>query len=789
MKNNDRGAARKVSMFMASMLAISGASVTAQESNGFVLEEIVVTAQKRAESLQDTPIAITAFTANDLETKGIDDISQIAALTPNLQFDTTAALSGSSSAAVVFLRGVGSQSFQITDDPGVGTYVDGVYVSTSIGGVLDVIDIERIEVLRGPQGTLFGRNTIGGAINITSARPNAEQESYFSATVGNFNRLNFRGSTDLAINDSLVVKISGGTKQADGFIEHLITPTSLPNSNTTDDRQRSRSGDDLGDDNEVAGRVSLLYTPTDSLELYATFDASRVRETSAPSSLVGTVQEGSLVGLFYNNSTFPGVPSVADQLAGQIPGFQGSVLFNNQFVAPDPSRQTFATGPNGTNIDVYGASLTVSYDISENLEFKSISSFRETEALFNRDADGSPLTVTHGSNDFEHEQFSQEFQLVGNALSGKLDWIAGVYYFREDASDFFRAPITFPFGTGILNSEVENESIAAFGQVTYRFSDKFAVTGGIRWTEDEKQLLPDFRTELGTGVDFLPFTNNVNGVRQPNVPFAVVSETFSEVTPRVSVEYDVSDSLLTYASYSEGFKSGGFNGRQPFPRPAGVIQFDPETLKTFEVGAKWQSSNNRFRVNAAAFTTEYDDIQLTVFEGIAPGTQNGGDAEIDGVELEVTGILADSLQFRLAASYLDGEYVRLIQDPTNNNATPFPITNQLANSPEFKGSIGVDYTFPLGAKGDLTLSVDSAYSDEVFNNEANSELLRQPSHTVYDARLVYEPSDSTWKVTLWGKNLGDERIIVSGDANPAIGFIEANFNRPREYGVTFSKRF
>ncbi len=774
-----------------SVIAAVGSNTYAQETEvrATVLEEVVVTAQKRAESLQDTPIAITAFTATDLESKGIEDISQIAALTPNLTFDTTAALSGSSSAAVVFLRGVGSQSFQITDDPGVGTYVDGVYVSTSIGGVLDVIDIERIEVLRGPQGTLFGRNTIGGAVNITSTKPSADGGSSFTATLGNFNRINVRGTTDLVLNDNLLLKISGGTKQADGFIEHLITPTSFPTSNTTDDRQRSRSGEDLGDDNEAAGRLSLLYTPNDNLEIYLTADASRVRETSAPSSLVGVVQGGSLVGLFYNNSTFPGVPSVAEQLSGQIPGFAGAVLYDERFIAPDPSRQTFATGPNGTSIDVYGVSATVKYNISDNLEFKSITSYRNTDALFNRDADGSPLTVTHGSNNFEHEQFSQEFQLVGSALEESLDWILGAYYFREEASDFFRAPITFPFGTGILNSEVENDSVAVFGQATYRFSDSLALTAGIRWTEDEKQLLPDFRTELGTGVDFLPFTNNVNGVRQPNVPFQVVSETFSEVTPRVSLEYNVSDSLLTYASYSEGFKGGGFNGRQPFPRPAGVIQFDPETLKTFEIGAKWQSSNNRFRVNAAAFTTEYDDIQLTVFEGIAPGTQNGGDAEIDGLEVEVAGILAEPLQFRLAASYLDGEYVRLLQDPTNNNATPFPITNQLANSPEFSGSLGVDYILPFQGKGEYTFSVDVAYSDEIYNNEANSELLRQPSHTIVDARFVYQPEDPTWTITLWGKNLGDERVIISGDANPAIGFIEANFNRPREYGITFNKRF
>ncbi len=777
-----------ISIVLSAMVVIcSGAS--AQETGGPVLEEVIVTAQKRTESLQDTPIAITAFTANDLASKGIDDISQIAALTPNLTFDTTAALSGSSSAAVVFLRGVGSQSFQITDDPGVGTYVDGVYVSTSIGGVLDVIDIERIEVLRGPQGTLFGRNTIGGAINITSQKPSSEGNGSFTATVGNFNRINVRGSIDLALSENVLVKVSGGTKQADGFIKHLITPTSLPTSNTTDDRQRSRSGEDLGDDNEAAGRISLLYTPNDDLELYLTADVSRVRETSAPSSLVGTEQQGSLVGLFYNNSTFPGVPSVADQLSGQIPGFTGAVLYDNQFVAADPSRQTYATGPNGTSIDVYGFSATLKYNINDNLEFKSISSYRNTEALFNRDADGSPLTVTHGSNDFEHEQFSQELQLVGNAFDDNLIWIAGVYYFSEEASDFFRAPITFPFGTGILNSEVENESLAVFGQLTYRLTDDLALTAGVRWTEDEKQLLPDFRTELGTGVDFLPFTNNVNGVRQPNVPFAIVSKTFSEVTPRISLEYNVSDGLLTYASYSEGFKSGGFNGRQPFPRAAGVIQFDPETLKTFEVGAKWQSSNNRFRVNAAAFTTEYDDIQLTVLEGIAPGTQNGGDAEIDGLEIEIAGFLADPLEFRLAVSYLDGEYVRLLQDPTNNNATPFPITNELANSPEFSGSIGFDYALPANTKGDFTISLDIAYTDEIYNNEANTELLRQPSHTIVDARLVYQPEDLSWKMTFWGKNLGDERVIVSGDANPAIGFIEANFNRPREYGVTFNKSF
>lgn len=780
-KNNSRLGQLATAAALAATLLLPTNSLVAQAT----LEEVIVTAQKKEESLQDTPIAITAFTANEIQSKGIDDISQIAAATPNLQFDTTGTVSGSSSAAIVYLRGVGSPSFQITDDPGVGTYVDGVYVSSSIGGVLDVIDVERIEILRGPQGTLFGRNTIGGAISVTTARPTDEEGGSLSVTVGNFNRLNFRGSMDITLADTLLMKVSGGSKRADGFIRHLVTPRSVdddPNDDiiqTTDDRQRNRSGDDLGDDNETAVRVSLLYTPSDRLEVYLAADASRINETSAASSLVdvalidGGVPGTQNLAFLYNLLVAP---------TAEIPGFDGPVLYDEQFIANDPSRETYATGPNGTDIDVGGISATLTYDVSDDLQIKSITAYRRTDALFNRDADGSPLLVTHGSNDYQHEQYSQEFQLVGSAFDGALDWIGGLYYFREEATDFFRAPIVQPiFGTGILNSEIENTSTAVFGQGSYRFNDDLRLTVGVRWTEDEKRLLPDYRTEEGTGGPLLVF-DPVTGEQLPNVPFAWVEQTFDEITSRVSLEYNVSDSTLTYASYSQGYKGGGFNGRQPFFRAEGVIEFDPETLATVEVGGKWQSENNRYRVNAAAFYTEYDDIQITRFEGIAPGTQNGGNVEIQGFEFEGVGIVTDPMQIKLTFSYLDAEYVELF-DPA-----PFPITNELANAPEMKASLGVDYAFPMSS-GELTFGLDLSYTDDMFNDEQNSIQLFQPSHTIVDARLMYEPDSSEWMISLWGKNLSDERVITQGDANLAIGFIEANFNRPREVGMTFSRTF
>lgn len=754
------------------------------------LEEIVVTAQKREQSLQDTPIAVTAFSKKELERRNITDLSEIAEFTPSLVFDATAPLSGASTAAVVFIRGVGQSSFQVTDDPGVGTYVDGVYIGSAVGGVLDVIDVERIEILRGPQGTLFGRNTIGGAINVTSARPDPEGGSSVEVTAGNFNRINVRAGSNLPFAENLTGKISASYKRADGWLE-LLTPEGFTGSDVA-----SRSQDIPGNDNEGAVRFSLDYQANDNVNLYLTVDASRVREASAASGLLGVTtsdpsQQGNVpadafavnFGILADNYNAVSAPNI------DVPGLGTNILYDDRFVPDNPARQSFRTGPNGTDVDTDGISLSIAWDISDNLEFKSITSLRNVDAALNRDADGSPLTITHCFNDFEHEQYSQEFQLSGLAFNNKLTWLAGVYYFEEDAVDDFRcelggvpglAPVFEPAFLQ-LTASVENDSTAAFAQGTYAFNDDWSFTFGGRFTEDTKTLLPEFV--------FVDNFTDRNPITPFNIPPINEQADFDDFSIRAGVDFQVNDSLLLYASYSEGFKSGGFSSRTLVARD-NALAFEPEELATIELGAKYQSPNGKLRVNGALFTSDYDSIQGVVIEGIAPGTQNTGDAEIDGFELEVTGLVTDNFQINASFSYLDDQYTSLAQltDDVAFNGR-IELDDQLPNTPEFSGSISLDYSIPLTSGGELTIRGDLSFYDEIFNDDLNSLALLQPAYELIGGQVSYTSADDSWSLALWGKNLADEEYIVSGDDNVFLGFREANFGTPRTYGVTLRREF
>lgn len=766
--------------------AISGTLLPATASfvQAAALEEVIVTAQKRTESLQDTPIAITAFTARDLQNKGLDNISQIASFTPNMTFDTTAAISGSSSAAVVFLRGVGQTNFQVTNDPGVGTYIDGVYMSSSIGGVMDIIDVERIEVLRGPQGTLFGRNTIGGAINITSVPPSNEAGGSAEMTMGNYNRVNVRASMDIPLTDNLLSKWSVGTKSADGYMKVKSQTRATESSNGNFSDGLNRNNTDLGDDGEAAARISFLYTPTDDLSISLSADMSKIREASAASSLVGVQapDEGSLGVLtgLYNTFDAPNI---------DVPGLGTGILYDERWVSDNPESETFKTGPNGTDVDVFGVSGTVKWSLNDSLILKSITAYRETDAEFNRDPDGSPLQFAHTYNDYEHEQFSQEFQFLGDVDDGAIQWIAGLYYFEETATDSLVAPLAPFYGTVVLDADVENDSFAIFGQSTWNLlSDRMSVTLGARYTKDTRDMMPDFRFDLlaggvGVGLGYPDEEGNPTNIIIPNEK---VSDTFEEITTRFAIDYAWTDELLTYFSYSEGYKSGGFNSRTLAARPE-ALSFEPETLKTYEIGAKWQGFDDTLRLNAAMFYSDYEDIGVTVIENIAPGTQTGGAAEIKGVELELVAVPTDNLQINWALGYLDTKYVELAE--LTEGVAPIsqiPEDAVLVNSPELTSTLAIEYTIPLDT-GELVVRADWTFTDEVYNDDYNSEILKAPSNNIYNAQIAYEKEE--WQFTLWGKNLSDERFVTGGDTNFIIGFLEANFNEPRTYGVTLRRGF
>ena len=740
------------------------------------IEEIVVTAQKREENLQDTPIAITAFTEESLEGRMINDISKLADFTPNVIFDTTAPISGLSNGAAVFIRGVGQLDFGLTTDPGVGTYIDGVYSSRAVGGVLDVVDIERIEILRGSQGTLFGRNTIGGAINITTKRPAETFGGMLEATFGEFERTDFKGSVDIPIAEKFLTKFAFSSKNRNGFVDRISV------------------GDRLGDEDRQSARGSFLLQATDDIELYATVDYTSIDEQSAGSVMVGITE-------------FPGAPPLLAPSSTWaynqvfVPANPGAVPYTPEEFLLDGNDRTLATGPTGTDLESIGATLTLTWSLPW-FEFKSISSYRDTEGEFYRDPDNSSVEITETTNpNYNHEQFSQEVQVTGRGFNERLQYVLGAYYFEEDGTDDVFVPIygALPTPVGLIALPlyinnyvtVDNDSKAVFGQGTIDVTEQIALTFGMRYTEDKKSF--GYRQYISPD----PFPGNIAvlallgppvvapGPADQLVLWDQVSEKFNELNFRAGLEYQLNDDTLLYFTYADGYKSGGFNYRYVVTR-LDPLPFDPETLESYEVGIKWQGLDDRLRINTAGFVSEYSDVQIQLFEtGGGPLTQNAGVADIIGVEVELTAVPHERLLLNAGFGYIDAEYDEL-NLPTTNVAQAVNLDTKLPNTPETTVNISAEYSHPL-SWGSLVVRGDYRYTDDLYNDAQNSPFLYQDGYHTVNASLTF--SAGNWDFSVFGTNLADKRFITSGDSNFGLGFHEANFNRPREFGGLVRYRF
>lgn len=746
------------------------------------LTDIVVTAQKRSERLQDTPISITAVTGAALEDRGSGTIAALGNLTPNLVYNTTAPVSGVSSGAIVFIRGVGQTDFQLTTDPGVGTYLDGVYVARSVGGVLDVVDVERIEVLRGPQGTLFGRNTIGGAISIVSRKPGGERLFSGALTLGSRDRIDARVSVDLPIANGLGFGIVASTKRQDGYVRGLL-----------DDR-------DLGDINRQSVRGTLVYDREGPFRATLSADYTHIDEQNAASKLVGisSVAPGSTVrtDFTYNRRTGqvdvvnvtvpPGNPSLVWLYNNADVPVLGVSPYDSRWITPGLGT-TFATGPNGTRLDVWGVAGTLEYDIGD-ATIKSITSYRRTSGAFNRDADGSPTAVTHTRNfDYKQTQFSEELQITGQALDRRLNYAAGFYYFDESGNDLLEVTLPVAFGLVRNYTFVENKSYAAYAQATFKITPTLRVTGGVRYTKDKK----GYSVPVGGGAIVNGFAA-LYGPAGTVTPFFAPGDyerSFENTSFKGGLDWKPVDNLLVYASYSEGFKSGGFNTRYLVPVPA-AIGYDPELLQTYEAGAKIDLFDRKLRVNTAAFRSTYDDIQLTVYEQGAPVTRNGGSAEINGVEVEVSAAPFRGLILSGGLGYLDASYKRVPSlVPTIPADQQITLATKLAKTPEWTANARAEYRLPVSGATELVFSGDWFYTSSVENDAVNSKFLHQPAYSLFNASLGLDFDGGRYSITAFVNNVSDKRVIESGDSNYSIGFHEANFNRPREGGVTLKARF
>ncbi len=743
-----------------------------------MLEEVVVTARKKSESLQDVPIAVSAFTGEALREKGVTNVAQVADFTPGLEMDPTAAISGSSAALTTFIRGIGMSDFLLTIDPGVGLYVDDVYVARSVGGLVDLLDIERVEVLKGPQGTLFGRNTIGGAVAIYSTDPTSTLGGRFGATVGTDNRLDVRGKIDLPISDRLLSSFSFSSKTQDGYGTRLpfpddYTPLSVPEGSAPDAFNGGEiygNGDKLGEVNSQAARAKFLYQG-EEFEARLSIDASRARETAPVSTLLGfTPSYGTGAALADALNA-----AVAGVLAPGLPPIN-SLAYDERWITGD-KHTTWGNAFSQSDYDLFGVSLVLNWGL-EFADIKSITAYRDLDSEFGRDGDSSPLILDHTHNQYEHEQFSQELQFTGVAMNDRLSWLAGLYYFSEEGRDRVQVPLGLEVDLGVTGlpgtvinlwldelNEVENTSEAVFAQVTYDFTDKLSATVGLRHTRDNKKYQP---THLTQGVNPLQLLVDNEEVE------------FSDTSPRFSVDYRWNERVFTYLSYSAGFKSGGFTGRTVDPKD-GARPFDPEEAETYEIGVKLDFDG--VRVNGAIFATDYTNLQVINQEGITPITVNAGESEIKGLELEIQAVPTENLMLMLGYSYLDADYTE-ISDPnaTINESFDF------ANTPKNSFNLSADYSIYLASGSEVLLRADYAWKDDHFNDAENTPLLMQEAFGLLNLSASLS-MDAGWKVTAGVKNATGEIYLFSGFSQPGVGFIEGSYSRGREYFLTTEYMF
>ncbi|MCY4210061.1 MAG: TonB-dependent receptor [Gammaproteobacteria bacterium] len=726
-----------------------------------LLEEVVVTARKREESIMDAPLSVSALSASELARFQVDDLGDIQNIVPNLSLNM-----GDAANAIIYIRGVGQRDSLSFADPGVGVYLDDVYMGRAQGSFLDVIDVERIEVLRGPQGTLYGRNTIGGAIKYVSAGPTDTPFLEGEASIGNYSEYMLKAtwSGPLSADGSLLGRLSLAHVAHDGYNDNTFAGAVAGN------------GTD-GDKRTFAGRLHLQYLPTDDLS----FDLTLDRSVNDPERSITPAR------------VTPG-PTLVQNTAGyQATGdpFEIEADFN------DVER-----------LKVEGIGLTVDYQAADAVSLKSITSFRQLEHETNIDLDGTGFNIFGVFVDQDQEQFSQELQLSYDA-GGALKALAGAYYFSEDdiTPDGINnsEPVDFTGGAGLFFSPYETvsendqsvEAVAVFGEASWFITAALELTVGARYTHESKELKRRACQALGAPLSSIdecnPPLNSTN-------PFALnldLNEDFSKVTPKAGISYRFNDVSMAYFTYARGFKSGGFDGRIGYNGASDggavntqALPYNPEIADTYEIGWKSSLADGRLRLSAAAFYNDYQDLQLSSFSatstgGFATVFTNAGKAENWGLEAELLANPAPNFLVSLNVGYLEAEYKEFINSANQNVSDALtPI-----NSPELTGNLGFQYRHPLGFAY-LLLGADISYRSDYFVDINNLEALWQDDFTLVNASIGLEAENGKWDVSFGVKNLTDEEYITHGfdlTAFPGVGL--AYYGQPLTYRFQARYRF
>ena len=793
-------------MLLGASPAFSQATEQPAAEDSGALQEVVVTAQFREERLQDTPIAITAVTDEMMRARGQDSIFEVTQQAPNVQIKKNSGPFGASTTA--FIRGVGQGDFNFALEPGVGMYIDDVYFPTMTGSAFEIVDLERVEVLRGPQGTLQGRNAIGGSVRLITRKPTGEGGGYAELTTGRFNRLGAKAAGEFALADNLFLRLTGAANTQDGYVKRIdfacdqpAVAASLGISSTGVGGSDCEVGR-LGGQSYTAGRANLRWLPNDQLEVNLIGDLTNDQSESAAMVLIDAKtiaalgpQWGPWFNVakdgYYTYETFASNTSGPNALAGF-------------------TRTPYATPPIN-EFQGWGAALVIDYAISDTLSIKSISSKRELENSFATAHDGSPLAGETGFNELRGHSFQQELRLNGTA--GPVDYTLGLFYFDQSNTNRNRIDIGYIFGQGsfdFVSQEVaESESRAAFAHAVWHVSERFNVTAGIRYSDEKKDQLLG---RLNSGDGGLTPTEEcvfkfaagipacfgapsalsdlyVAGGFAPVVPFAD-----DRIDYRLSLDYSWSDNFMTYITNSTGFKSGGVSPRFFFTTH--ILPFGVEELDAFELGFKTDLLDRRLRINGAIFLNDYTDQQVGAPGSVCPGltppapclaTVNAQDSEYKGAELEFTYRPTPTTLIDLSGSFIDAKYTRI--DPAvllNPNFIQDP--DGPPNIPQYKFSFGIQHGFTLSNGSTLTPRVDYNYEAERAPAVTNAATVE--SFDIINVRLTLASANGDWETAVGVTNLTDEYYFNNiFDISTFGGWTAGQPAPPQEWSLSFRRTF
>ncbi len=701
------------------------------------LEEITVTARRREESLQDVPIAVTAFTAEQLAQSGALDITALQQSTPNL---TLQVARGSNSTLIAFIRGVGQQDPLWGFEPGVGLYVDDVYVARPQGAVLDIYDIERVEVLRGPQGTLYGRNTVGGAVKYVTRRLGQESDLNARVNLGSYNQRDVIISGDTPVTDTFSIGGAAAIYQRDGFGENLLT------------------GAEHYDKDVQAFRMSAEWTPSENLFFRLAGDV--LNDDSAPR---------------HGHREAPGLG-----------------LATGEGILPDVYDTRGGVGDLNA-VETKGLSLLAEWNISDVLTFKSITAWREGDTNTVIDFDTGPAPALDVPAYYDDNQLTQEFQLLyeGERLSA----VGGVFYLDGSASGAFDTIVGIANLTIATAGSVDTESYAAFADVSYKLTDTFSASVGGRYTSDDKTGQVYRQNFTGLRSRLFGNPNAIPGLLRTNYRN---SRSFSEFTPRVSLTWQPTDDWTWYASWSQGFKSGGFDMRGDAFLFAPTTQgYEPETVESTELGVKTSLLDDRLRLNAAVFRSDYEDQQITsqvaIGAAIASFVDNAGSSEIQGFELEGAVAFTESLSATFQLGYIDAAFNEFITfDPATGTRRNRAAEFDFQNTPEWTAAVALTYRRDFGDRGSLTVIPALSFRDDYQLFEARNPAIDQQNYTLLDLSATWMSASEKLTVGVYGRNLNDERYRIGGYVFPGATFgnvVSGFYGPPRTWTLGLGYKF